>query len=95
MMTAPSDRADRVVGPYKGAIDGITVIEREGQSPLLYEANADDVPPYSDSSSAVATHERQRRKTKVNTSHATIITIFRERVVSGITFVKDIACVDS
>ena len=26
-------RADRVVGPYKGAIDGITVIEREGQSP--------------------------------------------------------------
>ena len=28
-----SDRADRVVGPYKGAIDGITVIEREGQSP--------------------------------------------------------------
>ena len=28
-----SDRADRVAGPYKGAIDGITVIEREGQSP--------------------------------------------------------------
>ena len=39
-----SDRADRVVGPYKGTIDGITVIEREGQSPLPYEANADDVP---------------------------------------------------
>ena len=38
-------------------------------------------PPYSDSSSAVATHERQRRKTKVNTSYATIITISRERVV--------------
>ena len=34
MMTAPFPiGADRVVGPYKGAIDGITVIEREGQSP--------------------------------------------------------------
>ena len=38
-------------------------------------------PPYSDSSSAVATHERQRRKKKVDASYVTITTVFYKRVV--------------
>ena len=50
-----SDRADRVVGPYKGTIDGITVIEREGQSPsptkqmplpCRFRRRGVDTPPY-------------------------------------------------
>ena len=36
-------------------------------------------PPYSDSSSAVATHERQRRKKKVDASYAAKSTVFCER----------------
>ena len=49
-------------------------------------------PPYSDSSSAVATHERQRRKKKVDASYITISTMYCERVVYGIKFVKGTAC---
>ena len=43
-------------------------------------------PPYSDSSSAVATHERQRRKKGINASYAPIINGFCERAVNGNTF---------
>ena len=38
-------------------------------------------PPYSDSSSAVATHERQRRKKKVDASYITLFTVCCERAV--------------
>ena len=41
-------------------------------------------PPYSDSSFAVATHERQRRKKKVDASHETKATESCERAVKGI-----------
>ena len=53
------------------------------------------VPPYSDSSFAVATHERQRRKKKVDASHETKATESCERAVKGIRVKWDIARADS
>ena len=45
--------------------------------------------------SAVAAHERQRRRKEVNASYVAITTVFREREVKGSNYEKGIACADS